>query len=428
MTPQSLLGQTQLLPSQTPAATRTLTPLERRARRLLTAMLEACDAAVSLRDAAGTESLGPGAPVHCIDVLDPAAYVRIALGGSIAVGETYMDGQWQTDDLVGILRHVLRNRSVTDDIDRGYTWLKRLINAVLHTARANSLRGSRRNIRAHYDLSNEFFALFLDPTMLYSSALFEPGVTDLEAASIAKMRRICQKLELKPSDHLLEIGTGWGGLAMFAAQTTGCRVTTTTISKAQFDGARQRIAAAGLSERIDVVMLDYRELDGSYDKLVSVEMVEAVGHDYLDLFFHSCDRLLRPGGLFLLQAITIEDHRYRAALRLVDFIKAYIFPGSFVPSVSVLTGASANATQLKLVNLEDMGLDYAQTLQAWRERALSSRDSILDLGFDERFVRMWEYYLAYCEAGFREQTLSDIQMLFAKSGYRGQAWRATDAA
>jgi cyclopropane-fatty-acyl-phospholipid synthase len=401
-----------------------LSRVQRLARQALTGMLARCDRAVLLRDGTGAQVLGPGAPAHTLDVTDASIYPRIALGGSIAVGEAYMDGHWHTDDLVGVLRHVLRNREVTDDIDRGYTWMRRIANAALHVARANTLRGSRRNIRAHYDLSNAFFAQFLDSSMMYSSALYEPGVTDLETASRAKLARICEKLELGADDHLLEIGTGWGGLAEYAARTTGCCVTTTTISPAQYDAARQRIHAAGLDDRVRVVQLDYRELRGQYDKLVSVEMVEAVGHPYLDVYFQTCDRLLRPGGLFLLQAITIEDHRYRAALGLVDFIKRYIFPGSFVPCVSELTRASTSDTTLKLVNLEDLGLDYAETLKAWRERTLARRAAIHALGFDDRFIRMWEYYLAYCEAGFREQTLSDVQMLFAKSGYRGQPWRA----
>jgi cyclopropane-fatty-acyl-phospholipid synthase len=401
-----------------------LSVLQRLARNGLVTMLSGCDPAVLLRDPQGAEVLGRGATAYSLDVVDPIAYSRFSLGGSTAAGEAYMDGQWRTDDLVGLMRHLLRNRHVTDDMDRGMTWFRRIVNIVLHLARPNTLGGSRRNIRAHYDLSNAFFELFLDSAMMYSSALYEPDVTDLEAASAAKLERICRKLELGPGDHLLEIGSGWGGLAAHAARTTGCRVTTTTISDAQYQAACQRIRDAGLNGRVRVLKHDYRELTGNFDKLVSVEMVEAVGHNYLDVFFRCCDKLLRPGGLFLLQAITIEDHRYAAALKLVDFIKKHIFPGSFVPSVSVLTQASANGTELRLVNLEDMGHDYAETLQAWRNRLLANRDAAAALGFDQRFLRMWEYYLAYCEAGFRERTISDAQMLFAKSGYSGRPWRA----
>ena len=298
----------------------------------------------------------------------------------------------------------------------------------LNTFRRNTRHGSRRNIAAHYDLGNDLFKLFLDENMMYSSAIFaDPSgslvAESLEQASRRKIDRICRKLDLQPTDHVVEIGTGWGGFALHAATHYGCRVTTTTISAEQHALASERVAAAGLQDRITLLLNDYRDLDvgdgtGGYDKLVSIEMIEAIGHQYMDTYFKKCAALLKPDGLAMIQAITIEDSRYKQALDSVDFIKRHIFPGSFIPSVSAMLDASARTSDLRLLNLEDIGPSYALTLNHWRQRFLTRLDEVRKLGYDERFVRMWEYYLCYCEGGFIERSIGTAQMLFARPGNR----------
>ena len=285
-----------------------------------------------------------------------------------------------------------------------------------HKSRQNSIEGSRKNIADHYDLSNDFFKLFLDPSMMYSSAVFKDADMTLQQASEYKKELICQKLQLKPMDHLVEIGSGWGGFAIYAAQNYGCKVTTITISQAQYDEAVTRIQAAGLAHRVDVQLKDYRLLDGKFDKLVSIEMIEAVGEQYLSTYFKQCRHLLKPNGLGLIQAITIEDARYKKALKTVDYIKRYIFPGSFIPCISVLT-QTASEQKLRLKHLEDIGQSYAQTLHFWRKNFLAEREQVLALGFDENFIRMWDFYLCYCEGGFKEGVISDVHMLFEASAY-----------
>ena len=367
---------------------------------------------------------GDGAPTAHIVVHSTAFYRRVALGGTVGAGESYMDGDWDCDDLVGLVRLFALNVDSLDRVDGLGTLSVQLKNWLLHVVRRNSKGGSRRNVAAHYDLSNEFFATFLDQRMMYSAAIFEHEDDSLESASEAKLERLCRKLELGADDHLLEIGSGWGGLAVYAAKKFGCQVTTTTISPAQHAAATQRVADAGLQGRVRVLLKDYRDLEGTYDKLVSVEMVEAVGHEYLAQYFAVVDRLVKPSGLIALQAITIEDRRYQQALNSVDFIKKHIFPGSFIPCVSELVNSAAKHTQAVLVNLEDIGLDYAWTLREWRRRVQQRREQIIALGFDERLLRMWEFYLAYCEGGFLERSISDVQMVFAKPAYRGRPWRS----
>ena len=281
--------------------------------------------------------------------------------------------------------------------------------------RRNTRAGSRRNIAHHYDLSNEFFRLFLDDSMMYSSAVFDRDDTPLAEAQLAKLDRICQKLELTAADHLLEIGTGWGALAIHAARNYGCRVTTTTVSQEQHRLATERVRAAGLEDKVEILLRDYRDLDGQYDKLVSVEMIEAVGHEYLDGYFRACSERLVPGGTMLLQAITIADQQHERHRKSVDFIKAHIFPGSCIPSVTSMITSATRATDLRLSHLEDLTPHYARTLRCWRERFLDSTPRVRALGFDERFIRMWEYYLAYCEGGFEERYLGCVQMLFTKA-------------
>ncbi len=377
-----------------------------------------------IEDGEASMRFGSGEPRAKATVRRPSFYRRVALGGTVGAGEAYMDGDWDCDDLVGLMRILLANESTMAKVDGSSTFSAQLGNLFQHLFRRNSRAGSRKNIRAHYDLSNAFFSTFLDQQMMYSSAVYENEGASLEDASVAKLERLCRKLELSPDDHLLEVGSGWGGLAVYAASRFGCRVTTVTISREQFEAAQARVRDAGLSSRVDVLLRDYRDVEGQFDKIVSVEMVEAVGHQYLDQYFRVLGRLLRPEGLMVLQAITIEDRRYRQALRSVDFIKKHIFPGSFIPSVSALVSSAAAQSETVLVNLEDIGFDYARTLRAWRCRFEARLPEVAALGFDDAFVRMWRFYLAYCEAGFLERAISDVQMVFAGSRYRRQPWRA----
>ncbi|WP_374603240.1 class I SAM-dependent methyltransferase [Arenimonas sp.] len=398
--------------------------LDRLLRRRLLATLDGLDGGrVHLVDALGTVELGrPGGLEVRIEVLDPGFYRAAAAQGSVGAGEAYMDGLWRCDDLVALVRLLVINRDRLDAMETGLArfggWLLR----GWHALRRNTRAGSRRNIAAHYDLGNDLFRLFLDDSMMYSSAIFADENETLEQAQWRKLERICRKLDLQPGDHLVEIGTGWGGLAVHAASRFGCRVTTTTISKEQHALATERVAAAGLSDRVTVLLEDYRDLQGEYDKLVSIEMVEAIGHQYLDTYLAKCASLLKPEGLALIQAITIEDHRYEQALGSVDFIKRFIFPGSFIPCVSALTGAAARASDLRLVNLEDIGPSYALTLQRWRQRFLDRLDEVRALGYDERFIRMWEFYLCYCEGGFRERSIGDVHLLLARPGNRREQY------
>lgn len=337
--------------------------------------------------------------------------------GVLGAAEGFIRGYWSSADLVDVIRILARNRDVLDQMNQNaVAKASQLVLKVWYKSRKNSIDGSRKNIAEHYDLSNDFFKLFLDYSMMYSSAVFKEPSMSLEQASDYKKELICQKLQLKPMDHLVEIGSGWGGFAIYAAQQYGCKVTTITISRAQYDEAVARVAAAGLSHRVTVQLKDYRLLEGKYDKLVSIEMIEAVGEQYLPTYFRKCRELLKPNGLALIQAITIEDARYAKALNTVDYIKRYIFPGSFIPCISVMT-QMASEQKLRLKHLEDIGQSYAQTLHCWRQRFLEQRDQVLQLGFDERFIRMWDFYLCYCEGGFREGVISDVHLLFEASAY-----------
>ena len=383
---------------------------------------------LSITDALGTLTLGQtsGAvqPLHVhANVRSPDFYRQIAMNGSVGAGEAYMDGLWECDDLVALVRLLVRNRDLLDGMETGLARLGGMAMRGLHSLKRNTRLGSQRNIAAHYDLGNELFALFLDKDMMYSSAIFATadeslGTESLELASRRKLDRICRKLDLGPSDRVIEIGTGWGGFALHASTHYGCHVTTATISRAQHDLARQRIAQAGLQDRVTVLLQDYRDLRGTYDKLVSIEMIEAIGHQYLESYFQKCAALLEPDGIALIQAITIEDHRYQQALQSVDFIKRHVFPGSFIPSVSAMLAGSARVSDLRLINLEDIGPSYAITLRHWRQRFLANLDAVRKLGYDERFVRMWEYYLCYCEGGFLERSIGNAQLLFERPGNR----------
>lgn len=390
------------------------------ARRLLHRALDGLrGGTVTVVDYGGEIVHGSGDPAVRIVVNAPAFYRRAAFGGVLGAGESYMDGDWDCDDLVGLVRVLARDRRTQEDVNRGRGTVATCADSLRHLARRNSRSGSARNVEAHYDLGNDFFRLFLDERMMYSAAVFDAGCESLEAASTAKIERLCRKLRLAPGDELLEIGGGWGGFAVHAAERFGCRVTTVTLSPAQADYARALVRGRGLEGRVDVVLADYRDLSGRFDKLVSIEMIEAVGHRFLPAWFRACARLLKPHGLLALQAITIRDRRYRQALRSVDFIKKHVFPGGFVPSVSVLVDAAARHADAVLIDLEDIGQDYARTLREWRRRFEARRGDIAALGFDERFLRRWRFYFAYCEGGFLERAISDVQMLFAMPDYRG---------
>ena len=357
-----------------------------------------------------------------IEVLDMSFYRQVALGGSIGAAESYMDQYWQANDLCRVIQIFVRNRDLLNSMESGLAILANQLLKVWHFSNRNSQQGSRKNIAAHYDLGNELFALFLDQHSMYSSATFYHPDLSLEDASTAKLERICQKLHLQPDDHILEIGTGWGGFAIYAAKNYGCHITTTTISKEQYQAAQQRVIDAGVADRVTILMEDYRDLQGRYDKLVSIEMIEAVGHHYLDTYLKQCAALLKPNGLALIQAITIEDSYYYQALKSVDFIKRYIFPGSFIPCVSAIVASAARSTDLRLINLEDQGESYALTLNHWRKRFLASLDQVRAQGYNEEFIRMWEFYLCYCEGGFKEKSISNVQLLFAKPSNRRPQW------
>jgi cyclopropane-fatty-acyl-phospholipid synthase len=349
-------------------------------------------------------------------VRDPAVWRALLLRGALGGSESWLDGGWETDDLVAVIRILARNREALAGLDRGAARLARPALRALHALRANTRRGSRRNIAAHYDLGNDFFALFLDPTLTYSCGIFERPDATLEEASRAKYERICRKLALGPGDHVLEIGSGWGGFALHAAETRGCRVTTTTISREQHSLARERVARAGLAGRVEILLQDYRDLRGSFDKLVSIEMIEAVGHRNLDAYFRVCSERLRRGGVMCLQAITMHEQDYEASTRNVDFIKRHVFPGGQCPSVGAICGSLARATDLRLSHLEDLSPHYAETLRRWRARLVANRERIRALGTPERVLRVFEYYLAYCEGGFAERELGIAQLVLEKPG------------
>lgn len=360
-----------------------------------------------------------------VEVLDPRLYARLLFGGSVGSGEAYMEGLWRCSDLTTLIRIILANQQVLQSLDTGLGRLTMPLNRLFHFGRRNTRDGSRRNIVAHYDLGNDFYTLFLDRTMAYSSAIFPHSDSSLEEGSVNKFEVICRKLELRPADHLLEIGTGWGGFAVHAARMFGCRITTITISEEQYAYASRLVAEQGLADRVKVQLQDYRDIRGRFDKLVSIEMIEAVGHHYFDTFFRCCSNLLKPEGLMLLQGITIRDHLYTAYLQEVDFIRRYIFPGACLPSLARIMESLARVTDLTVFHLEDIGAHYARTLAIWRRNFLHRLGEVRALGMNDPFIRMWEFYLAYCEAGFREHHLGDLQLLLQKPGARPKTAVAT---
>lgn len=356
-----------------------------------------------------------------LQVHHPRFYRSVLFGGSRGLGDAYIQGDWSSPDLTAVICLLARNAQT---LDRYFCpdKLAGPFHRLGWCALRNTPAGSRKNIAAHYDLGNDFYALFLDETMAYSCGIFERTDSTLTEAQIAKYDRICRKLDLHPSDHLLEIGTGWGGFALYAAQHHGCRVTTTTISQAQYDYARHVIEQAGLSRQVTLLLEDYRHLRGQFDKLASIEMIEAVGYEFLDEFYRVCSRRLKDDGLMLLQAIIIGDQIFDQHRRSVDFICSHVFPGGCLVSLQAVGNAAARATDLRLVHLEDLTPHYCQTLRLWRERFFKHLDQVRAMGYPDEFIHLWEFYLCYCEGGFAERYIGDVQLLYAKPRYRQPVW------
>lgn len=355
------------------------------------------------------------APAELV-IHDHSTWRDLLTGGSIGAAEAYVAGDWSSPDLVTLLRFFSRNIDRMNAFEDRFSWITKPALKGLHWLNRNTRTGSRKNISAHYDLGNDLFETFLDPTMMYSSAIYPSEQATLEQAAVHKLDTICRKLDLKPGDRVIEIGTGWGGFALHAAKHYGCHVTTTTISRQQHDLAAERIAEQGLGDRITLLFDDYRDLAGQFDKLVSIEMIEAVGPQFLDSYFAQIDTLLKPNGLALIQAITMPEQRYARALKNVDFIQRYIFPGSFIPSYGAILASVAARTDLTLTHAEDIGFHYARTLNDWCRRFLAHSDRLASMGYDQPFQRLWQFYFAYCEAGFRERAIGVAQLVFAKPG------------
>ena len=360
-----------------------------------------------------------GEPEACIEVRNQDFFRKACLGGNLGVADSHADGDWDSPDLVALFTLLLRNMRVLDSMERGITSiLGRIALWTYQLTMRNTPDGSRRNISLHYDLGNEFFQLMLDSTMTYSCGIFESENTTLEEASLAKYDRILDQLEVTAGTHILEIGCGWGGFAIRAAEKYGCKVTALTISQRQFEFAQKRVREAGLSDRVEIVLKDYRHIQGEYDRVVSIEMVEAVGHNYLPVYFSRISELLRDDGAAMIQAITMPDYRYEGYLKRVDYIRSRVFPGSCVPSVSALVEAAVEDSDLRPARLEDFGYQYKRTLQEWRNRFIQNKDAVQSLGHTDRFIRDWEYYLCYCEAGFSEGYTSDVHLLLTKPACR----------
>ena len=377
------------------------------------------DAHIIINDGKSINKYGkPGNLSAKINILDTAFYKNIILGGTIGASESFIRGEWSSPNLTNVIRVLARNTEAQDKLENLFTLLSQPFLKVMHKLNENSVRGSKKNISRHYDLSNDFFSLFLDKNMMYSSAIYKSRKTSLEDASTNKLDVICKKLNLKKTDHVIEIGTGWGGFAIYAAKNYGCNVTTTTISIEQYKFAKQKIKEAGLGKKIKVLLKDYRLLKGQYDKLVSIEMIEAVGYQFYDEYFKIIGQLLKNDGEALIQAITIKDQRYSKAIQSVDFIQKYIFPGSCIPSITAIQNSLTSSTDLVINDIRDIGHHYARTLADWRKRFLKNKQEIRKLGFDDKFLRMWLFYFAYCEGGFEEKVISDIHLHITKPGYR----------
>jgi cyclopropane-fatty-acyl-phospholipid synthase len=349
-----------------------------------------------------------------VKVHDTRFFSELLLGGELGAAESFMTGAWSTPNLTRVVQLMIRNMQALDTLQGGLPFFLEPVRRAAHWLNRNTRKGSRQNIVAHYDLGNDFFKLFLDSTMTYSAGIFTSETATMQDASVAKLDRLCHKLALSESDHLLEIGTGWGSMALHAAKHYGCHVTTTTISDQQHDYAGDLFLKEGLNNKITLLKSDYRDLTGIYDKVVSVEMIEAVGHAFYNTYFNTISRLLKPDGMAAIQAITIADRKYDQQRRHVDFIKRYIFPGSCIPSINAITSSIAAATDMRLFHLEDITPHYANTLATWRDTFFSNIDLIRSMGYSEAFIRMWDYYFSYCEGGFLERYIGDVQMVFTK--------------
>tara|TARA_B110000014_G_scaffold262322_1_gene256027 strand:- start:1518 stop:2750 length:1233 start_codon:yes stop_codon:yes gene_type:complete len=354
-------------------------------------------------------------PKARIFIHDMSTYRDFVKGGSIGVSEAFIEGKWTSPNLTNVIRVFAKAQQETDTLEENKSWFNKIKNAISHWQNRNTQSGSKRNILAHYDLGNDLYTRFLDPSMMYSSAVYPNENATLDEAQQYKLQVICEKLDLKESDHLLEIGTGWGGLAIYAAANYGCKVTTTTISDAQFDFAKERVEALNLSEQITLLKKDYRDLTGTFDKVVSIEMIEAVGYEYLPSFFKQCNDRLKQNGKLLIQSITIADQRFDYYKKNVDFIQRYIFPGGFLPSLSVLSDHMSTYSNLVMESLDDIGLDYAKTLADWRTNFLASWTELTQFGYDDTFKRLWLYYFAYCEGAFLERSTSTVHLVMRKS-------------
>lgn len=405
---ESLELPKQLTSLQKSARSITLKCLQRLEVGTLTIIESFTDGSATARETFGTPR--EGEPNASIEVRDPHFYARLLKGGSIAAGEAYMDGWWESPNLTTLMELMARNLSALDGIEAKSSIFTKLLYKITHWFNRNSIDKARENIHAHYDLGNALYHTFLDEKMLYSSALFLSKDESLEQAQVNKMERLCQQLQLTSRDHVIEIGTGWGAMAIYMAKTYGCRVTTTTISEEQYQYAAQQVALNGLENQITLLKQDYRLLEGQYDKLVSIEMIEAVGKEYLPSYIKKCQSLLKPQGLMAIQAITITDQRYDYYSNNVDFIQKYIFPGGFLPSVTVLAQAATKHSDLVMRDLFDIGLDYARTLEEWRKRFDAAEQQVRQLGYDEKFIRMWRYYFCYCEGGFLAKSISTVHM------------------
>lgn len=376
-------------------------------------------ATIALPD--GSEmTIGNGEGISCrISIRNPEFFKRCVLYGDIGFGEAYVDGDWDTDNVTDVIKWFLLNVDHAPTVSGSSVKsvllnLLKAFNKIYHLKRANSLSGSRKNISEHYDLNNDFFALFLDPTMTYSSAYYTREDMTLEEAQIEKYDRLCRQLHLKASDHVLEIGSGWGGNAIYMAKTYGCKVTTLTISEEQYRLAKERIVKEGLEDRISIQVKDYRLMEGSFDKIVSIEMLEAVGAEYYNEYFKKCSDLLKKDGIFALQVITCPDSRFESLKNGVDWIQKHIFPGSLLPSVGAINQAVNSSSNLTLVDLKDIGLHYAHTLNVWYNNFNQQLSEVKKLGFDDYFIRKWNYYLCYCEAAFAMRNINVMQLVYTR--------------
>lgn len=407
---------------QSPMTIRTAPPtaVERLCQKPILALLDRIQRgrlALTLPDGTTRELGGqhPGTS-SALQVRDYRFFQRVARDGDIGLGESYMAGEWTSPDLTAVISQLIENRDVLDDGNPRTAVLGRVFNRLLHLTRPNTPGGSRKNISAHYDLSNEFFAQFLDPSMLYSSGVYEKPGDTLEQAQQRKLDLLIQKLRVRPEHHVLEIGSGWGAMAIALARQTGCRVTSVTVSQKQFELATQRVKEAGLANRVDIKLCDYRHIEGRFDRIVSIEMLEAVGPQFLGDYFAAADRLLKPDGLFALQVITMPDHRYAAYCKGADWIQKHIFPGGHLPSLTAISAAMTQHSTFHVEQLDNIGIHYAQTLKDWRERFLAKADAIRAMGFDEVFMRKWDYYFCYCEAAFATRTLNNLHLVLSRTG------------